>query len=352
MGSAPFLGQIGTLTTMGDMIRRILNDINEPVNTKNQNQVADYLNDAIESIWMTMLLATLSRFSKGPVSQVFNANQSSYGLVTVPDPTVALATATIAGGTPPAAVYFAYCLVTDSGSTTKVSPLQSSGVFLPNTTLKVSSPVYTAAMVNDVIGWYLFAGLNADGSDLAQQTPLLPFGASWVVPPIPIAAAPNAPSPPSDNTTADNIFNIVRLDVQNVDMTWTNWIQSNLNSSWFTEFQKKVASTSTFMPFVYDFISDRQVEVRPAPAATMTGVFFYTTRPRRLRFMTSRLPYPQFALTGFLHDYVISKFTLGIYEYDASDRWDGKAEKERQRIKEQVGQGNFNQNTTVKPFMR
>lgn len=353
MASPPTLGSIGSLTTMGDMIRRILNDINEPVNTKNQNQVADYLNDAIESIWMTMLLATLSRFSKGPVQQVFGAGQTSFNLVTVPDPTTPLAVTNVptSGTQPPSLIYYAYCLVTDSGSTTKLSPIVSSGVFFHNT-IRLSSPAITSAMAQDVVGWYLFAGLNADGSDLGQQTPLLAIGTPWTVPMVAISPAPNSPYPPTENTTADNIFNIVRLDVQNTDTTWTNWIQTNLNSSVFTDFQKKVSSTTTWLPFVYDFISDRQVEVRPALGTTMTGTFFFTVRPRRLRFALSRMPYPQFALTGFLHDYVISKFTLGIYEYDAADRWNDRAEKERQRVKEQVGQTNFNQNTTVRPFSR
>lgn len=343
----PVLGSIGTLNTMGDMIRRILNDINEPVNGKNQNQAADYLNDAIESVWMSMLLATLSRFSKGPVNQVFAAGQTSFGLVTVPDPTVAPTLSAVAGGAGGArTVYCSYVLVTDSGSTTLQSPLASIAL-APNFVAKMASPLAGAL---DIIGYYAFAGLAADGSDQAQQSPLIPIGTPWVEPAAGLTPAPNAPRPPIENTTADNIFDIVRLDVQNVDTTWTSWLQANLNSTAFTQFQKTVSTATTWLPYVYDFISDRQVEVRPALGSTLTGVFFYTVRPRRLRFAQSRMPYPQFALTAFLHDYTISKLCLGLYEYDAADRWEAKAEKERQRIVYQVAAANFNQNTTVRPF--
>jgi hypothetical protein len=348
----PVFGSVGSIMTFGDMVRRILNGINEPVTPKNQNATADYLNDGIESIWMSMLLATLSRFSKGPVTQVFDAGQQTYNIVTVPDPTTPLTLQQLTQGNLGARTYYmSYCLVTDSGSTTKLSPL-SSIAMLANNLVKVVSPAFSALWANDVIGYYVFGGLAADGSDQCQQSPMVKVGTPWVEPPTGLQRAPNAPYPPTSNTTADNIFNIVRIDVQNVDTTWTQWMQTNLNSSWFTEFQKKVSTSTSFLPYVYDFIEDRQLEVRPALGATLTGNMFYTTRPRRLRFDASRLPYPQFALTGFLNAYVKGRLLLDMYEYDASDRWTDQSEKERQRVVYQVSATNFNQNNTIKPFMR
>ena len=346
------IGSVGSLFTFGDTVRRILDSINEPVTDKNKNQCADYLNDGIESIWMSMLLATLSRFSKGPVNQVFAANETTQKLVTVPDPTVAPTVTSVAGGILGArTVYTSYCLVTDSGSTTKISPMATTNL-LANTLMQVASPIPSSSWANDIVGYYVFAGSNADGSDQGQQSALIRIGTPWFEPVSGITSGPNVPFPPADNTTADNIFNIVRLDVQNIDTTWTSWIQSNLNSTWFTDFQKRVSTTTTWMPFVYDFIEDRQIEVRPAPGQDLTGVFFYTVRPRRLRFDLSRMPYPQFAISGFLNDYTKSKMLLDIYEYEAADRWNDRAEKERQRIIFQVAQTTFNQNNTIRPFSR
>jgi len=351
-GTVGGLGNVGSLFTFGDTIRRILGGVNEPVTDKNKNSVADYLNDAIESIWMSMLLATLSRFSKGPVNQVFAANETTQKLVTVPDPTSAPNLTNTGGGTGGIrTVYVSYCLVTDSGSTTKISPLASI-TLAANNLFQVASPILSSAWANDIIGYYVFAGLNADGSDQGQQSPLIKIGTIFVEPGSQTVPAPNSPYPPSENTTADNIFNIVRLDVQNQDMTWTNWVQSNLNSTWFSDYMKRVQVATTWQPLVYDFIEDRQIEVRPAPGMDLTGTYFYTTRPRRLRFEVSRMPFAQFAVSSFLMAYVKGMFLLDLYEYEASDRWKDQAEKERMRIILQVGQTNFNQNNTIRPFSR
>lgn len=349
----PVASGMTDIFSVGQLAERIIDDINEPLNDKNRKRVMGYIGDAIESVWMTILLATLSRLSKGPVNQVFPANTTSVPLITVADPTAGPVVSQIVQGNLGArTVYIGIALVTDSGSTTKVSPLTTVNV-LANNLCKVVSPVQSAlTLASDSIGYYVFAGLNADGSDLGLQSPLIPFGTPWFEPNAGIVPAPNTPYPPTENTTADNIFDIVRLDVQNEDMTWTNWIQSTMDSTWFTEFQHKIGTSTTWMPFVYDFIEGRQVEVRPAPAANLTGTYFYTTRPRRPRFPNSRIPFTSYAIQGFLHDYCCARLTLGIYEYDASDRWDRNASAERQRILLQVGQGNWHKNTTIRPFLR
>jgi hypothetical protein len=346
------MGVVGSIFTFGDMVRRILNGMNEPATPKNVNATADYLNDGIESIWMSMLLATLSRFSKGPVSQIIPAGSQSTQVISVPDPVAGPAVVPVFGGALPARTYYiTYCLVTGSGSTTLLSPPTHTDV-LQDFLIQVFSPSIAANISDDVVGYYVFAGIGLDLSDQGQQSPLIKIGDTWTEPAAGITPAPNTPYPPKVNTTGDNIFNIVRLDVQNVDTTWTQWLQTNLNSTWFTDFQHSLSTTSTYIPYVYDFIADRQLEVRPAPGADITGVYFYTSRPRRLRFDVSRLPYPQFAITGFLNAYVRGKLSLDLYEYDANDRWDRTAEQERQRIIYQVSATNNNQGNTIKPFRR
>jgi hypothetical protein len=42
---------------------------------------------------------------------------------------------------------------------------------------------------------------------------------------------------------------------------------------------------------------------------------------------------------------------MGLYEFEAADRWNKYAEGERQAIILQINAGNWNKNNTVKPFM-
>lgn len=348
MATLPIADQTPGVYTMGEMVRRVLDDINEPATDKLRKRAIANINDGIESIWMSLLLATLSKMSRGPVQQIFPASETQVQLISVPDPTIPPSVAIAAGGALGVrTLYAGFVLVTDSGSTTKLSPLVQLDL-IDGQLLQINPPPYKS----DTVGWYPFVSSQANGSDAGQQGPLQLFNQSWVEPPAGYSTAPEAPPAPAQNTTGDNIFAIDRIDVQNVDMTWTAWIQTNHSSSWFTEFQHKVSTTTTWMPFVYDFLDEQWLQFRPAPAADLTGQFFYTVRPRRLAFPQSRLPYTQFAYQAFLHDYALARCLQSIYEFEASDRWKKDAEVERQRILLQVGAGNWNQNLTVRPFMR
>lgn len=351
----PVLSTFVGVNTLGSLANRIKIKVNEPMGEKKMEALYDDIADGIESIWMSALLATLSKFIKGPITQVIPANSTSVQIISVPDPTAAPYALTVPGGSLLSrTLYFSYCLVTESGSTTLCSPLAPLSV--PASRLaNVPPPIYpsTQTVPDGVIGWYLFAGYNPSGSDQGQQSlSPLTFNHGWYEPPAGITEAPSAPAPPNVNTTGDNIFAIERIDVQNVDQTWTNWIQTNLASTFFTEFQHKISTTTTWMPFVYDLIDNRQLEVRPGPAADLPAVYFYIHKPRRPRFPQSRLPFTSFACQAFLFNYAMSRTLLGFYEFEAADRWNKYAEEERQRIVLQIGQGNWNRDTTVRPFMR
>jgi hypothetical protein len=354
MATAPILSQFIAVDTVGALAQRIIDDVNEPVSDRKLNSLYGHIGDGIESIWMSAMLATLSKFVKGPVTQI--VTQQTTNIVSVPDPVDGgFVVSQIPGGNLPArTVYFSFCLVTESGSTTAISPLRSQ-LIAANFLSYIPSPLNPSSQTipEGVIGWYMFAGYNPDGSDQGQQSPVpLLFNQTWYEPPAGLTQAPNAPAPPSINTTGDNIFAINRIDVMNEDKTWTNWIQSNIGGTWWTEFQHKIATTTTWMPFVYDLIDNRQLEVRPAPADSLSAVYFYVHKPRRPRFPQSRLPFTSFACQGFLYTWGMARFLRSIYEFEASDRWAKDAEAERLRIVLQIGQGNWNRDSTIRPFMR
>ena len=347
MGGTPVLSQFTGVDTIGALAQRIIDDVDEPISDRRLNSLYGHLGDAIESIWMSAMLATLSKFTKGPVTQI--VTRQTTNIISIPDPTGNLVITQQAGGNlGNRQLYLTYCYVTESGSTTGISVLGELNVSTNHIAIVAPPP-----LVQDAIGWYLFAGYYSTGLDLGQQSlvPLL-FNQTWYEPPVGITPGPGAPAPPSINTTGDNIFAIDRIDIQNVDQTWTNWLQANISSTWFTEFQHKIATTTTWMPFVYDLIDNRQLEVRPQPAQPMSAVYFYIHKPRRPRYPQARLPFTSFACQHFLYCWGMGKLLRTIYEFEASDRWLKDAEGERMRIILQINQGSWNKDTTVRPFMR
>lgn len=351
MATAPVLGSFTDVFTMGALAARVKRKINEPMGPDRMADLYEDINDAIESIWISAMLATLSKFVKGPVNQQILANTTQTELVSVPDPLTLPIPNFQAGGIMPArTLYLSYCLVTDSGSTTLCSPLVS--IAIPINSLAMLSFPNAPEIIADTIGWYVFAGTQSDGSDQGMQSPgLMQFGKIWFEPPAGITPAPQSPSAPLSNNTGDNIFAINRMDVQNIDQTWTNWVQSNIGASRWTEYGHNVPTATTWQPFVYDLIDNRQLTYRPGPNYTMTATYFYINKPRRLRFPQSRLPFTSFSCHAFLFAQAMFLQTLGIYETDVSDRWSGYAEKERQRIVLQISAESWNRDTTVRPFM-
>lgn len=348
MGTLPLPDQLTDVYTMGALAARVKRWFAEPL--KSDQKVYDALNDAIETVWMSVLLATLSKFTSGPVTQTIPANSTSIRLISIPDPTIPIGIEGVPGGNLPIRTeYYSYAYITDSGSMTRIAPL-SGNTFLINQVASLPPPL----QMPDAIGWVVFAGYNADGSDIGlQSTGLEPFGVNWVEPQVGIAPYPTAPPPPSQNTTGDNIFAIERLEVNNVNMTTTAWIQSNQGSTVWTKMGKIMAGTATsWTPYVYDLVNNDQVQFRPAPGFDLDASLLYVTRPRRLRFPQSRLPFTSFACQKFLANQALADLLMSIYEYEAHDRWNAKAEKELQRIVMQVSQGNWNRDTTVTPFMR
>src|SRR6185369_12916662 len=340
MSSAPVISPIPPTDTVGALAQRVKDRINEPIGAGKMQGIYDDIGDAIESIWESAMLATLSKFIKGPVNQLVTSRTTN--IVSVPDPTTAPTTGlpTPGGALPIRTYYVSYCLVTDSGSTTRVSPLATYPINA-NLLGSVAPPLNpsTQDVPEGVVGWYVFVGYNPDGSDQGQQSLVpMPFNQVWFESPAGITQAPNAPSAPSANTTGDNIFSINRIDVQNVDMTWTQWLQTNIGSTAWTQMQHRIATQTTWQNFAYDLIDNRQLEVRPDPQGyPLNANYFYVYKPRRPRFPQSRLPFTSFACQEFLFNRALSRYLWGIYEFEAGDRWNKASEEERQRIMLQIG---------------
>lgn len=334
---------------MGALVTRIKRWLAEPLT--DDLLAYDAANDALESIWMAVLLSTLSKFTKGPVSQVIPANSTSIRLITIPDPVSGPTVTTQVGGAlPDRTEYWAYTYVTDSGSMTLPSPLTP--IAVPANSVAVVAP---PPQVADAIGWAAWGATDPAGLTLGlQSTGLEVFtGPGYFEQETGIAPYPDSPPPPTQNSTGDNIFAVERLEVNNVNMTTTAWIQSNQASTLWTKMGKIMAGTATsWTPYAYDFIDNNQVQFRPAPGYDLDGSLLYIIRPRRLRFPQSRLPFTSFACQKFLVNQSVADILLSLYEYEAHDRWNAKAKDERQAIVLQVSQSNWNRDVTVTPFLR
>lgn len=349
MSTLPLPPAVGSQFTLGAFAARIKDEWREPIKGYPET-VYNKTNDGLESIWMACMLATLSKFTRGPITQLFPANSTSVNIVAIPDPTVAPTVGQTPGGTLPGRTeYYAYSYVTDSGSMTLPSPL-ATNVLSANNVPTLTPPPQVA----EAIGYVVMGGTLANGLDLAiQSVAVEPFGIQWVGPQTGLVAYPQAPPPPSQNDTADNIFAIERIEVNNVNMTTTGWFQSNQASSLWRRMGKIMAGTATsWTPYAYDFIDNNQVQFRPAPGFDLNGELLYVVRPRRLRFPNSRMPFTWLSYQGCLVEFVKASLALDLYEYESHDRRYAKAKEMLQAVVLQVAGANFWRDDTVTPFMR
>jgi hypothetical protein len=348
MATLPMPPQLTDAQTIGALVARVKRWFAEPVS--DEAKVYDSLNDSIESIWMAAMLATLSKFTRGPISQIFPANSSIVQIVSIPDPASGpVASAVNQGALPARTEYYAFSYVTDSGSMTLPSPL-TPVVLAANQVAQVLPP----PLLPDAIGWVVWGATDPAGLTLGLQS----TGLESYTGPGPVIAQgvrpyPQSPPPPTQNSTGDNIFAVERLEVNNVNMTTTQWYQSNVSSLLWSRMGKIMAGTATsWTPYAYDFIDNNQIQFRPAPGYDLDGSLMYLVRPRRLRFPNSRIPFTSFACQKFLATQALADLLLGIYEYEAHDRWQSKAKDEKQSIILQIAHSNWNRDKTVTPFMR
>ena len=334
---------LSNVLTLGDMAARINRAARERID---RDLACDFINDAVESLFNAAILATLSKFVGRPLSVVIPADTTSYQIATIPDPTNYALVGTTAGGTLPDRTYeVCYAYVTDSGTTTRKSPAVTQLV-AANTLATVSPPDY----VDDAIGYFVYAGVSGR---MAQQGNVpLPFDQMWIEPPSGVIQAPDGPLPPRVNTTGDNVYAIQRIDVANQDLTFTNWLQATTNSSAWTQYQNRFPVPSTFPRHAYDLINNNTVEFRPQAGTDLPTTILYTVRPRRLRFLKSRLPYMSFVSQPFIFAQSFADVLRTLQEDKSADSWQTRADRLKLETVLAIAGENFNRNDTVKQYMR
>lgn len=303
------------------------------------------INDGIESLFQTLIRASLSVMMGGPVTLSIASAAERTTIVSITDPTTAPAVAdVVSGALAQHTVIAAYTLVTDSGTETLISQ-KTTHVVPVNNVGKITSPVFVAG----AIGWNCYCG---DGTTrLAKQNDEpIEFGTDFQEPDTGIVDDPGLPSIPKENTTGDNIFYIRHMEVLTASNVLKSWDQGDIDSDMFRRAGMSIASNSEYQNYAFDLINQRQLEVRPALGATMSARYFYIVKPRRLRFDNAPLPFPTVPSTEFLRNFALSAIFLSIREYKAAEAWDAKAEKARSRCELAVTAMNRTKNQRVTPY--
>lgn len=309
------------------------------------------INDAIESLWKSLVRVALSVFMGGPTSISFSAGDQRQTVTSLTDPTTAPTLASVAGGTLPSrTVFVGYTLVTESGSETKISS-QSTQTTALNFLTSISPP----AWVSGAAGWNCYAGDNTNRLAKQNDAPLAFSTTGNVVtfeePETGFIDNPDYPLPPTENTTGDNIFYIRHLELQLSSGNYKAYHAGDLDSEFVRRFASSIASTSEYQSYAWDVLNQRTLEIRPAAGSSITPRYFYIVKPRRLRFDNAPLPFPTIPCTEFLRSYALSRLLLSLHEFDAAKGFAEVAENERKNCEKALSMVNFNKNTTVTPYM-
>src|SRR5262245_6146240 len=293
-----------------------------------ESRVTSAVNDAIESLWTSLMRISVSTFISGPVDVTFNS--ASNLLITVRDPTTATVVSDVPSSDPGKAAHtvrVGYTYVTDSGSETLLSPITSWSV----ATGQLAS-VHYPAQIAGILGWNLYASDIAGGLLILQNPQPLGWDNYFTEPESGYNHDPNGPYPPTENTTADDICYIQHLEVQLPDTGFRAYEQADIASLMMRRFAGALATSSVYQNYAYDFINQRQVEIRPSPVTPINSDLFYVKRPRRLAFDKAPLPFLAFPSIAFLRDFALAKLALSIREFDSAKGWGQSAEMERHRL--------------------
>jgi hypothetical protein len=331
-----------TLASMTASVQRWLRGENVP-----DQDIYDAVNDAIEALWMDLILASLSVMMEGPVTITLNAGDEGRILISVPDPVLSPAITSVPGGTLPAhSVYAGYTLVTESGSETNLSTMAA--LSIPANNLAQFGSV---AFVSGAIGWNLYAG-SASTQLSKQNDEPLEFGSGiWMEPSTGLLSAPDLPLPPTENTTGDNIFMLRHLEFKTSTGVYKTYNAGDLDSDLMRRFSSYVAAASEYQAYAWDLLNQRQLEIRPAAGQTFSPRYFFIVKPRRMRYGNASLPFPTIPSTEYIRSYALSLMFLTLHEYDAAAAWETKAEKALVKAVRALSQTNTNRNDHVTPFL-
>lgn len=328
---------------LAEMRARIADWLDEDVS---DSKVNDAINDAIESLWQSIILVQLSQFMGGPTTASFAASSERAQVISVADPTVAPTLGQVAGGALAGGnVFVAFTLVTESGSETLISPTAQL-VLLANNLLQVTSPAYDSG----ALGYNVYVGASAARLGLQNAAPI-PFGTAWTEPEDGYVEVPDAPGPPTENTTSDNIFYIRHMEVRTPDSSYKAWNQADIDSLMFRRAAAAIATDSPYQNYYFDFINGRTIELRPAAGGAVVPRYFFINRPRRLRFDNAQIPFNNMPHELFVRCFAISLIKLSLEEFASSTAWSQQADKAKADVIRAVDQMNKGKDMTITPYL-
>jgi len=309
------------------------------------SQIDDAINDAVDSLFTTLLRASMSVLMGGPVNLTLDASSDGVNIISIADPTVApTVTDVVSGALAEHTVVAGYTLATESGTETLISPA-TSHVVAVNNVAQVAAPAFVAG----AIGWNMYCG-SASTRLAKQNEEPIPFGVNFIEDDSGITNNPDDPVPPTQNTTADNIFYIRHLEHQTPDGNWTPWNQGDLDSLMMRRLGRTIPGRSDYFTYGWDLINQHQLEVRPALGAQMTTRMFFIVKPRRMRFNNSPLPFPTVPSTEFFRNFALSLIFLSLREINLATAWEKKADTARARCELALTFSNRPRNARVTPY--
>lgn len=313
-----------------------------------QQQIRDSINNGLESIWNSMMLAQLSKLmGPGPVNFTLASGTERVQLVSIVDPVAAPTLSTIIQGALPLRTYtVSYTFVTESGSETLPSPTANITVPL-NSLAQVTAPTNPGT----AWGWNVYAGQVNPA--LQNQNPI-PFGVvvtesenGWQDYPA------SEQLPPTANTTADNIAYINHLEITTPDNTRLAWNQNDIDSAVMRRLSRTYPVASPYQLHGWDLINGTTLEFRPKTGIAYTPRYFYVSKPRRIAYDTVDLPYQNIiGIHEFIVAYAMELCSMGLEEGGAASRWAAKAKEKRMEIILSLNQEGWAKNTRVSPYLR
>lgn len=309
------------------------------------------INDAVESIWMSMMSVHLARFfgADSPVTFSLTQGMERFRVVSIVDPTIAPTVNQVAGGALADAIQFTvgYTLVTESGSETLLSPTTLTAARTPNNVFQVVSP----ANPGTAFGYNVYAG-PAGQLALQNQQPI-PFGTNYTEPITEWQGYPTSEqTPPLSNATADNLSWIQHLEVRTSDTLLRAWNQVDIDSEVMRRMARTLSTASEYQHYVWELTNNGVLEFRPQIGSNFTPRYWYVAKPRRLRYDQAEVPYVN--IVG-VHKYVKaqakSDLYLGVNEFLNSQGWGQKAAMEKTDIQTALLMELWGKNSRVVPFL-
>ncbi len=313
--------------TLGALKASILDWLDETIP---EQRIEDACNDGIESLWESLIRASFSLFMGGPVDLTFTTASNLLISINNPtnSPTVNVASAP---GTSTHYVQVGYTYVTESGSETLMSPISAFQV-ASDFVAEVAVP----AQIAGSLGWNCYASSSVGGLLTLQNEEPLGWDAPFQEPLTLFTHDPDNPYPPLENTTGDDLCFIKHIEALMPDGGYKAYDQAEIDSLMMRRAARNLATSSEYQTYAFDFINQRQVEIRPIPTRNINARIFFIKRPRRLRFDNAPIPFLTFPSMGFLRDYALAKLSLSIREFESAKFWDASAEKERLRLQQAI----------------